>query len=303
MDTQIHLKTPGCLPSGNFHAAGTGRGSQMQPSKALIWEHRWAREAQQVICVEQGIDERELLRQKELLQVPYEPIESLSLITHRWNSTRLGRNNFWGKNYYWRPMHWVGLDAMIFVFWMLSFKPTFSLSSFTFIKRLFSSSSLSAIRVVSSEYLRLLIFLQAILIPACASSSPAFLRMYAAYKLNKHGDNIQPWCTPFHIWNQSVVPCSVLTVASYRFLKRQVQWSGIPISFIIFQFVLIHTVKGFDIVNKLEIDVFLELLLFPLPADVGNLISGSSQFTYCWSLAWRILNITLLACKMSVIVW
>ena len=52
----------------------------------------------------------------------------------------------------------MGLDAMIFVFWMLSFKPAFSLSSFTFIKRLLSSSSLSAIRVVSSAYLRLLIF-------------------------------------------------------------------------------------------------------------------------------------------------
>ena len=64
----------------------------------------------------------------------------------------------------------MGLDAMIFVFWMLSIKPTFSLSSFTFIKRLFSSS-LSAIRVVSSVYLRLLIFLLAILIPACVSSS------------------------------------------------------------------------------------------------------------------------------------
>ena len=56
----------------------------------------------------------------------------------------------------------VGLDAMILVFWMLSFKPTFSLSSFTFIKRLFSSSSLSALRVVSSAYLRLLIFLPVI---------------------------------------------------------------------------------------------------------------------------------------------
>ena len=66
----------------------------------------------------------------------------------------------------------MGLDAMILVFWMLSFKPTFSLSSFTFIKRLFSSSSFSAIRVVASVYLRLLIFLLAILIPACGSSSP-----------------------------------------------------------------------------------------------------------------------------------
>ena len=61
-----------------------------------------------------------------------------------------------------------------------SFRPTFSLSSSTFIMKLFSSSSLSAIRVVSSAYLRLLIFLPAILIPACASSSPAFLMMYSA---------------------------------------------------------------------------------------------------------------------------
>ena len=101
----------------------------------------------------------------------------------------------------------MGLDAMIFVFWMLSFKPTFSLSSFTFIKRLNFSFSLSAIRVVSSACLRLLIFLLAVLIPACASSSPAFLMMCSAYRLNKQGDNIQPWCTPFPIWNQSVVPC------------------------------------------------------------------------------------------------
>ena len=130
------------------------------------------------------------------------------------------------------------------VFWMLSFKPTFSLSYFTFIKRLFSSSSLSAIRVVSSAYLRLLIFLPAILIPACASSSPAFLKMYSAYKLNKQGDNIQPWCTSFPICNQSVVPCLVLTVASwleYRFLRRHVRWCGIPISFRIFHSLLWST--------------------------------------------------------------
>ena len=100
----------------------------------------------------------------------------------------------------------MGMDAMILVFSMLSFKPTFSLSSFSFIKKLFSSS-LSAIRVVSSAYLRLLIFLPAILIPAYASSSLAFQTMYSAYKLNKKGDNIKPWCTPFLIWNQSVVPC------------------------------------------------------------------------------------------------
>ena len=39
--------------------------------------------------------------------------------------------------------------------------------------------------------------------------------MYSAYKLNKQGDNIQPWCTPFPVWNQSVVPCPVLTIASW----------------------------------------------------------------------------------------
>ena len=117
----------------------------------------------------------------------------------------------------------MGPDAVILVFWMLSFKPAFSLSSLTFIKRLFSFLWLSSIRVVSSAYLRLLVFLPAILIPVCASSSPAFCVMYSTYKLNKQGDNIQPWCTPFPIWNQSVVPCPILTVASwptYRFLRK-----------------------------------------------------------------------------------
>ena len=90
----------------------------------------------------------------------------------------------------------MGPDAVILVFWMLSFKPTFSLYPFAFIKKLFSSSSLSAIRVVSPVCLRLLIFLLAILIPACASSSLAFHMMYSAHKLNKQGDNIQPWRTP-----------------------------------------------------------------------------------------------------------
>ena len=125
-------------------------------------------------------------------------------------------------------------DSMIFVFWVLSFKPAFSLSSFTLIKRFFSSSSLFAIRVVSSAYLKLLIFLLAIWIPGCDSSSLAFCMMYFACKLNNQGDNIQPWCTPFPILNQSIVPCPVLTVASlpaYRFLRRQVRWSDSYISF------------------------------------------------------------------------
>ena len=105
----------------------------------------------------------------------------------------------------------------------LSFlKPAFSLSCFPF-KRLFNSSSLSAIRVVSSAYLRLLIFLPAILIPACASSNPAFHMMYSACKLNKQGDNIQPWHTPFPIWNQSVVLCPVL-------IRPEHEWVAFPFS-------------------------------------------------------------------------
>ena len=109
----------------------------------------------------------------------------------------------------------MGLDTMILVFWMLSFKPAFSTFLFA-----------SAIKVVSSAYLNLLIFLPAIFISAGASSSLAFCMMYSAYKLNKQSDNIQPWHIPFPIWNQSFVPCLVLTVVSwpaYRFLRRQVR--------------------------------------------------------------------------------
>ena len=73
---------------------------------------------------------------------------------------------------------------------ILHFKSTFSFSSFTLIKRLFSSSLHSAIKVVSSAFLRLLIFLPAILIPAYASSSPDFCMMYYEYKLNRQSDNI-----------------------------------------------------------------------------------------------------------------
>ena len=91
---------------------------------------------------------------------------------------------------WWDQMPW----SSFFECWVLS---PFSLSSFTFIKRLFSSSSLSAIRVVSPAHLRILLFLPAILIPTCASSSPAFRKMYSAYRLNKQRDNIQPWHTPF----------------------------------------------------------------------------------------------------------
>ena len=131
----------------------------------------------------------------------------------------------------------MGLDAMVLVFWMSSFKPAFSLSSFTFIKRLFSSSSLSDLHIWGVD-----------ISPGSLDSNLWFIKpsisMYSAYKLNKQGDNVQPWCTPFPTWNQSIVPCPVLTVAScpaYRFLRRQIKWYGIPISLIIFHSLLWST--------------------------------------------------------------
>ena len=112
--------------------------------------------------------------------------------------------------------------------------------------------------MVSSAYLRLLIFLPAVLIPVCKSSSSLFLMIYSTFKLNKQGNSIQPWHTCFPILNQSVVSCQFLIVPSwpaYRFLRRQVRWSGIPVSLRIFhsfpQFVL-HIVKGFSVVNEIE---------------------------------------------------
>ena len=162
----------------------------------------------------------------------------------------------------------------------------------------FSSSLLSAITVVSSAYLRLLMFLPAVLIPACVSSSLTFHMRFSAYKLNKQGDNIYPWCTPFPILKLPFVQCPVLTVASwsaYRFLRRQVRWSGVPISWKIFQSVVIYTVKGFGVVNKAEVDVFLELLcFFNDPMDVGNLISGSSAFSKSRLNIWKFMAHVLL---------
>ena len=120
--------------------------------------------------------------------------------------------------------------------------------------------------------------------------------MYSTYKLNKQGDDIQPWHTPFPFWKQSVVSCQFLIVPSwpaYRFLRRQVRWSGIPISLIIFlsfpQFVL-HTVKGFSVVSEAEVNVFLEFSCFFYdPTDVGSLSSGSCAFSKSSLNIWKFL--------------
>ena len=115
-------------------------------------------------------------------------------------------------------------------------------------------------------------------------SNPKERQCQRMLKIRSVAQSCLTLCDPMnHSMNQSVVSCPVLTVASwhtYKFLKRQVSCSGIPISFRIFHSLLWSTVKGFGIVNKAEIDVFLELsCFFHDPADVGNLISGSSAFS------------------------
>ena len=126
-------------------------------------------------------------------------------------------------------------------FWMLSFKPAFSVFSFTFIKRLFSSS-LFASRVVSSAYLRLLIFLPEILTPACDSSSLTFHMMYSAYTLNKQDDKTQFCRTSFPNLNQWVSMtgsnCCFLT---YIQVSQEIRWSGVAVSLRIFHRLLWST--------------------------------------------------------------
>ena len=129
--------------------------------------------------------------------------------------------------------------------------------------------------------------------------------MYSAYKLNKQGDNIQPVIFLSQFWTSQLFHVLYASWPTYRFLRRQVRWSGIPITLRIFQFAVIHIVKDFSVVNEAEVDVFLEFSCFLYyPTNVDNLISGSSAFsksifTYCWSLVWRILSIILLGCAVA----
>ena len=171
---------------------------------------------------------------------------------------------------------------VILGFWMLSFKLAFSLSSFTFIKRLFSYSLPSAIRVVSSAYLKLLMFLPEILIPACDSSNVKFHIIYSSYKLkirvrlyglvvllSQSGTSLF-----FHILLQMLlfdlhrIPQETAKVLWYSHLFTNFSHLAV-----------IHTVKGFSIINEAEVEVFLEFPCFLYDTrNVCNLISGFSAF-------------------------
>ena len=134
------------------------------------------------------------------------------------------------------------------------------------------------------------------------------LRMYSAYKLNKQGDKaaltysfsyLEPVCCSMSSSNCCFLTCIQISQEAGQMVWYPHLFQNFP------EFVVVHTVKGFGVVDKAEVDVFLKLsCFFHDPADVGNLISGSSLsflnpawtsgsswFTYCWSLAWRILNI------------
>ena len=127
--------------------------------------------------------------------------------------------------------------------------------------------------------------------------------------LNKQGDNIQSWCTPFPIWNQAVVSCAVSECCFLScILDSQEAGNVVWYSHQLKNFpqcVMIRTVKGFSLawsvkqkrmlfcnsVAFLMIHWMLAIwCLVPLPFLNPAWTSGSSWFTYCWSLAWRILS-------------
>ena len=193
----------------------------------------------------------------------------------------------------------MGPDAKILVFecWVLSQL----FHSLTFIKRLFSSSSLSAMRMASSAHLRLLIFLPAILIPACAPSTLHFswCTLWISWINRMTAYNLY---ILFPILNQAFVPY-LLTVASWpacRFLMRKVRWSGMPISWRIFHSLLPST-QSKALVNEAKIDGFLEFSCFFMiqqMLEIWSLVplaflnpactSGNSHFTPYSNLSWRI---------------
>ena len=126
---------------------------------------------------------------------------------------------------------------------------------------------------------------------------PGISQTYSTYKLNNHGDNVQPWHTPLPILNQSVVPRPVLTcfltcIQVSQKAGKVVWYSHLFKNFP--QFVVIQTVKVSSIINKAEIDVFLEFSWFFYNSmDVGNLISDSSAFSesslYIWKFSVHVL--------------
>ena len=213
----------------------------------------------------------------------------------------------------------MGWDAMILVFWMLNFKPTFSLSSFTFIKRLFSSSSLSAIgwchlHIWGYWYFSQQSWLQLVLHPAqhfaWCTLYINYISRVTIYSLDVLFPSLEPVCCSMSISNCCFLTCIQISQEAGQVVWYSHLFKNFP------QFVVIHTVKGFGVVNKAEVDVFPELSsFFHDPADVGNLISATSVLSKSSLNIWKFTVHVLLkpgvenfehyflACEMSAIVW
>ena len=189
----------------------------------------------------------------------------------------------------------MGLVVMILVFWMLSFKAAFSLL-FHF-QGLFSSSSLSALEwyhlhIWGCWYFSQPSWFQLVLHPA----------QHFTW-LNKQGDHIQPWCTPFPIEPvccfMSSSKCCLLTCILVSQEAEKVVWyshlfKNFP------QFVVIQTVKGFSVVSEAEVDIFLEFSCFFYDStDVSNLISGFSGFSKSSLNIWKSLVHVLLKTRLE----
>ena len=200
---------------------------------------------------------------------------------------------------------------------MLSFRQALSVSSFTIVKSLFISSSLSSIKVVSCAYLKLLIFPVAILILACHSPSLAFSMMYSAYKLYKQHDSLYYLVLFSHFWTSLMFPssshcCWLIHIQVSLEIGKAIQYSDILKNFP--QFVVIHTVKGFTIVNESgkKIFFFLEFPYFSMIHWMLTIWSGSSAFCksclYFWKLSDHVpldpnlKDVNLLTCEMSTTV-
>ena len=141
-----------------------------------------------------------------------------------------------------------------------------------------------------------MVFLLAILIPACASSSPVFLMTYSAYKLNKQVticslNALFPDLEPVHFSMYGANCCILIFIQVSKEASKLVWYSHFLKNFL--PFVVIHTVKGFGIVNEEEVDVFLEFPFFYDPTDVGYLIFASSAFSktslYIWKFSVHVL--------------
>ena len=151
----------------------------------------------------------------------------------------------------------MGPDTMILVFWMVSFKPAFSCSSFTFIKRPlvplhFLLLEWYHLRIWGCWYFLMFFLLDIFptLIPAHGSSSSAFPMRYSAYKLNKQGDNVQPF-EPVHC-SMSGINCCFLSCIQVSQRTGQVIWySHLLMNFP--QFLVIHTIKYFCVVDGADV--------------------------------------------------